>query len=354
MHPILSQENMNFEAAYRDPKHASSFGGVDSLKRTFKVKGKDVKQWLETKDSYTLHKPIRRNFLRNRVLVSNINEQFQVDLVDMQSLAKINRDYKYILTCIDIVSKFAWAIPLKDKSGKSVKSALETIFKEKTPRLLQSDSGTELTNSLVQSYLKKMNVKFFTTKNETKASIVERFNRTLKTKMWKYFTEFNTKKYIDVIPDFIHSYNHTFHRSIKMEPASVNSNNKNEVLENLYGNLKNLKRKPPTFKVGDTVRISRQKLHFEKGYEQNWSREIFTVNKIIERIPIVYRLKDMSGEDIEGTFYEAELQKVVDSGFYPVEKVIKKKKKQGVTEYFVKFLGYPDKFNAWVTDVKIL
>lgn len=345
---------MNINAAYKDPKNPGSFGGVNALKRVFNGNVKDIKHWLSQKDSYTLHKPIRHKFMRNRVLVSNINEQFQVDLVDMQSLAKFNRGYKHILTCIDIFSKVAWAIPLKDKSGQSVKNALEAIFKEKTPRLLQSDAGTELTNALVQRYLKRLNIKFFITNNQTKASIIERFNRTLKTKMWKYFTEYNTKKYIDVIPDFMYSYNHTWHRSIKMEPASVNADNKNEVLENLYGNLKSLKRKQPTFKVGDTVRIGRQKLHFEKGYKQNWSIEIFTVNQIIRRIPTVYKLKDLAGEEIQGTFYEAELQKVIDSGFYPVEKIIKKKKKHGATEYFVKFLGYPEKFNAWVTDVKMV
>ncbi|XP_071036447.1 uncharacterized protein [Parasteatoda tepidariorum] len=170
--------------------------------------------------------------------------------------------------------------------------------------------------------------------------------------MWKYFTEFNTKNYIDVFDQLIWSYNHTRHSSIKMEPSSVNKSNNSEVLENLYGDLKTLKRNPPVFKVGDTVRISRLKGHFEKGYEHNWSREIFTIHEIIPRIPVVYRLKDLQGEEIKGTFNKEELQKVVDSSFYPVEKVIKKRKKGGSTEYFVKVLGYPEKFNAWVSDIQ--
>lgn len=339
------------ENIYKNPKHPGSFGGVNAVQRAVKKSTNDVKQWLSQKESYSLHKPIRHKFLRNRVLIGNINEQFQVDLVDMQSLEKYNDGYKYLLTCIDVFSKFAWAIPLRAKSAKCIKSALEIIFKDRKPRLLQSDCGTEFKNSLVQNYLKKLKIKFFTTHNQVKASIVERFNRTLKTKMWKYFTEFNTKKYIDVIDDLVFSYNHSWHRSIKMEPSSVNQSNRDQVLKNLYGDLSTLKAKPARFKIGDTVRISKQKMHFEKGYEQNWSREIFTVDKIIYRIPVVYKLKDLLGEEIKGTFYEAELQKVIDTGIYPVEKVIKKRKRRGNTEYFVKFLGYPEKFNTWVSEV---
>ncbi|GFV68145.1 chromo domain-containing protein [Trichonephila clavipes] len=137
-----------------------------------------------------------------------------------------------------------------------------------------------------------------------------------------------------------------------MEPVSVSRHNRKQVLKNLYGGLRNEKPKAPRFKMGDVVRINKQKLHFEKGYEQNWRRELFIVFEIVQRIPIVYRLKDLEGEEIKGTYYEAELQKVVDSGFYPVENVIKQRKRGGITEYFVKFLGYPEKFNDWVTDIQ--
>lgn len=342
------------EDSYRVPEHPASFSGVNALKRVLKENPKKIKKWLSLRDSYTLHKPIRKNFKRNRVLVSDINRQFQVDLADMQSLSETNEGYKYLLTCIDVFSKYAWAIPLKNKLGKSVKVALETIFHERKPQVLQSDKGTEFKNKTVQDYLKSQNIKFFTTQNETKASVVERFNRTLKSKMWKYFTEWNTKNYINAIDQLVQSYNHTWHRSIQMEPASVNKNNRKQVLQNLYGDLPKQKFKPAKLKVGDTVRISKQKLQFEKGYEQNWTREIFIVYQIIPRNPIVYKLKDLQGEEINGTFYELELQKVVDSGFYPIEKVIKTRKIGGTMQYYVKFLGYPETFNAWVNEVKKL
>ncbi|GFU53049.1 uncharacterized transposon-derived protein F54H12.3 [Trichonephila clavipes] len=94
-----------------------------------------------------LHKPVRHKFQRNRVFVSDIDRQFQADLVDMQSLAEFNKEYKYLLTCIDLFSKFAWAVPLKDKFGKSVKSGLEIIFKERKPKVLQTDAAVGENNS---------------------------------------------------------------------------------------------------------------------------------------------------------------------------------------------------------------
>ncbi|GFS95637.1 uncharacterized transposon-derived protein F54H12.3 [Trichonephila clavipes] len=275
--------HQDLAAFYENPEVPNSFGGVEALHRSVKGKysKKDVKHWLSQKDAYTLHKPVRHKFQRNRVFVSDIDRQFQADLVHMQSLAEFNKGYKYLLTCIDLFSKFAWAVPLKDKFGKSVKSGLEIIFKERKPKVLQTDA--------VVGYL-------------------------------------NTKNYIDVIDKLIHSYNHSYHRSIKMEPVSVSRHNRKQVLKYLYGGLRNEKPKAPRFKIGDVVRINKQKLHFEKGYEQNWRRELFIVFEIVQRISIVYRLKDLQGEEIKGTYYEAELQKVVDSDFYPVENVIKQRK----------------------------
>ncbi|GBO14419.1 Putative uncharacterized transposon-derived protein F54H12.3 [Araneus ventricosus] len=250
--------------------------------------------------------------------------------------------------------KFAWAIPLKDKTGQSILNGFKKIFKECKPQVLQTDKGTEFKNSLVQNYLKKMKVHFFTTNNETKSSIVKRFHRTLMSKLTRYFTEYNIRKYIDVIEELIYSYNHTWNRSTKIEPSSVNIDNQAEVWQNLYVDLSKQKSEKAVFKVGDTVRVSKWKRRFGKGYENNCSREIFTVHQIIPRIPIVYKLQDLNNNVIKGTFYETEIQKVVDSGYYPVKRVIKKWKRKGKLYYFVKFQDYPDEFNSWVSEVKML
>lgn len=345
--------NQVLAKTYENPSHPGSYGGINALYRALRgsVKTKDIKSYLQTKDSYTLHKPLKHKFLRNQVIVGGLNEQFQADLVDMQSLASHNDDYKYLLTCIDILSKYAWAIPLKNKKSEEIVSAFKKIFSERVPQTLQTDAGKEFTNKHFQNFLKKNKVHFFTTHNSTKASIVERFNRTLKTKMFKYFTEKNTKRFMDVIDELLHSYNHTWHRSIKTDPASVTLENQNKIWHTLYGQPKIILSKS-NLKVGDTVRISKQKMLFEKAYLQNWTQEIFTIHQIVRRIPIVYKLKDLAGEVIQGTFYKEELQKITDSGYYPVEKILKTRKTNGKMEYFVKFQGYPEKFNAWVWDVK--
>ncbi|GFY13672.1 uncharacterized protein TNCV_4960421 [Trichonephila clavipes] len=139
-------------AFYENPEVPNSFGAVEALHRSVKGKysKKDVKHWLSEKDAYTLHKPVRHKFQRNRLFVSDIDRQFQADLVDMQSLAEFNKGYKYLLTCIDLFSKFAWAVPLKDKFGKSVKSGLQIIFKERKPKVLQTDAENKISHFKTQ------------------------------------------------------------------------------------------------------------------------------------------------------------------------------------------------------------
>jgi hypothetical protein len=154
----------------------ASYGGLSK----FKPKGyakKQVREWLQSQDTYTLHKPTRRRFPRRRV------------------------GFKYLLTCIDVLSRYQWVVSLTDKTGKTLKDAFQVIFKSgRRPIRLQTDKGTEFINRVFQTFPKEHDMHFFTTYNEeTKASIVESFNRTLKTKMWKYFTHRETLTYVDVL-----------------------------------------------------------------------------------------------------------------------------------------------------------
>ena len=218
---------------YYSPESPASFGGVEAVYRVVKNDGKfqisrnKIREWLKQQDTYTLHKPVRHRFKRNKVIVGAVDEEWEADLVIMDSLSKKNNGYKYILTVIDVLSKYAWAEPIKTKSGENLVKAFEKICKKgRQPEKLHTDKGTEFTNRLFQRFLKDKNILFFTTHNDTKASIVERFNRTLKGKMWKYFTAKNTLKYIDVLQKLMYSYNHSRHRSIGMKPADVNPKTK--------------------------------------------------------------------------------------------------------------------------------
>ena len=128
------------------------------------------------------------------MVVYRIDHQWQADLVDLGKLAFYNKGFKYLLTCIDVLSRYAWVVPLKDKTGKTLKEAFHVMFKTgRQPISLQTDKGTEFTNRIFQKFLNEHDVHFTTYNEETKANIVERFNRILKTKMWKYLV-FHTQK----------------------------------------------------------------------------------------------------------------------------------------------------------------
>lgn len=160
------------------------------------------------------------------------------DLVEVQSIAKQNKGFRYILVIIDEFSKYAWAQPIKKKTGKDVTEAFVKILKSANghkPQNLQTDAGKEFYNQVFQNLMKQQNIYHFSTLGGAKASIVERFDRTLKSKLYKYFTAANMLKYVDVLPKLMYQYNHTYHKSIRMSPAKVTSFNTKEVWYNLYG-----------------------------------------------------------------------------------------------------------------------
>lgn len=341
------------ESVYYNPTAPGSYGGVKPLSRYGGVRVSNAKQWLLSQDAYTLHKPVRHRFPRRKTYSKGINDLFQADLVDMQSLSKFNDGYRFILTVIDVFSKKAYAQPLKDKRASSLVQALKNVFDQTSipVQFLQTDRGSEFLNHEVQAYLKEKNIKHYSSFNdEIKSAVIERWNRTLKTRMFRYFTHKNTNKWIDVLQDLVEAYNHTYHRSIKMSPADVNDANAELVAQRLYPIKPTPKWK---FNVGDSVRISREKQIFRKGYLPGWSEEIFTIESRNPTNPVTYKLKDLGSESINGSFYEPELQKVVKTrdDVYIVEKVLKTRRRGGVVESFVKWRGYPDKFNSWTSDV---
>ena len=198
--------------------------------------------------------------------------------------------------------------------------------------------------------MRKEDIQLYNTYNETKASVVERLIRTLKTKMWHFFTAKRTRRYVDMLDKLAYSYNHSKHRSIKKKPVNVTVQNEQEVWHTLYGDRPARKKRVKyKFSIGDQVRISKMKRKFEKGYLPNFSKEIFTISKQIPRHPPVYKLKDYDQEELDGTFYKEELQKIIkEDDVYEVEEILEKKGRGKNEQYFVKWLGYPAKFNSWI------
>ena len=170
--------------------------------------------------------------------------------------------------------------------------------------------------------------------------------------MFKHFTRKQTRTYVDVLDKLVTSYNATRHSSIGTSPASVNVGNAEDVWQTLYGGHCQTTRQP-RFRVGDLVRISKAKRTFQKGYLPNWSRELFSVVSVRPTQPPTYTLDDQNGENVRGTFYEPELQKIAEAPeAYKVENVLAErsavKGRRNVVQVLVKWLGYPDSFNSWI------
>ena len=247
---------------------------------------------------------------------------------------------------IDVFSKYGWLIPLKDKTGKSVASALKTIFEERKPEKMWVDKSKEFYNKDVKDL-----IELYSTENEEKSSVVERWIRTMVIKtLWKYFTANSTNIYINVLSDLVKKYNNTRHSSIKMTPVKASKKeNKLIVWRNLYPDRLEIRDINPKFSVGDKVRISKKKKTFEKGYTTRWTEEIFTITEVQRTQPPMYKIADLNGEEIKGTFYEPEQQKTSQE-IFRIEKVIKRGKKKSL----VKWKGYSDDFNSWVDNKDIV
>ena len=308
-----------------------------------------VQSFLTDQQAYSLHKPARKNFERNHTYVGGIDRQWQADLVDMQKLSRFNKGYKYILTCIDIFSKYAWAIPVKDKSSMGMIAGFRELFRQAAPRVperLQTDKGKEFLAKPVQKLLSEYNIKHFVSNSDMKAAVVERFNRTLKEKMWTRFYDQNTKNYVGSLAEHMSAYNSSPHRSIRMAPSDVTKEHEDAIWVRLYGDGSTRNGAAAELEPGQKVRVSRWKGQFEKGYKPRWSEEHFNVKKVAAHPRRMYEIVDYSGEPVEGQFYDAEVQPI-RKNIYTVEKVLAKRKLKGRAQILVKWRGWPEKFNSW-------
>ena len=268
----------------------------------------------------------------------------------MREWEKQNKGYKYMLNVIDVFSKYAWSIPMKNKTGVTTLEAFKKIAKQsdRIPKHLWVDKGLEFYNKDVNGWLKENNIVMYSTFSEHKSVVVERFNRTLKETMWKRFTAENTRNWIDMLDKLLHSYNNKVHSTIGMTPVEASKKeNEMNILQNITYKTRPIPLRKAKLKVGDKVRISRTKSMFEKGYLPNWSEQLYVVDNVQQTVPITYKIKDLLGEEIEGSFYEQELQKSQQE-VYRVEKVIRKKKINGIDHALVKWSGYNEKFNEWI------
>ena len=175
-----------------------------------------------------LHKPIIRKFNKRKVYSQFKGNIWEVDLADMQSLSKKNEGIKYLLCAIDLYSKYAFVIPLRDKKGISIVNAFNKIIKQsnRKPNKIWVDQGGEFYNNVFEKWLSDNDINMYSTDNEGKSVVAERFIRTLTNKLHKHMTATGKNVYYDVLDDVVNKYNNTKHSTIKMKPIDVGDNNK--------------------------------------------------------------------------------------------------------------------------------
>ena len=346
---------------YTDTKSPSAFAGADALYKEAKkhdssIKKKDVIYYLEGNRTYTLHKPRRIHFKRSRTIPSGFMTDVQVDLADFQKLSRQNEGHKYILVGIDVLSKRIFASPTKSKNFKDMKNAFENLFDQMPmlPHRIYSDRGTEF---IMREKVKKDNkidyIDFFKEKDiqkfksstkTIKAALAERAIRNLKSRLYRIFSEHNTLNWLKYLPQVVDGINHSYCRVTKMRPVDVNFKNAQTLWKNIFGNeFSNKSDDKPKHNLGSNVRMANYKETFDKGYLPNWSDEILTIAKVKKGKPYTYKVKDDKGEMFEGNFYSEDLGKTrKDSETTYRIKVLKNRTRNGIKEYYVKFLGYSD------------
>ena len=296
------------------------------------------------------HRP--KTFPRRKVYASGVNEIWTADLMDVQRYSKVNKNMTFILVVVDVFSRYAYARGMKRKTAKSTADALKDILKENQkrgdPKFLWTDDGKEFKNQDVGALLARHgNVKWYSTHNTVKASIAERFIRTLRIMIEREYILTDSTVWYKCLPRLILEYNRRKHRTIKMSPIdALKPENKAAVYASQFKGSTGGTR--PAFYVGQRVRTCLNKKLFEKGSTQNWTEEIFRISDIVPGQPTTYRLEDLLGDEITGTFYKEQLRST-NQAIYRVERVLRRRGNQAL----VKWTDYDSRFNSWVNEASI-
>jgi hypothetical protein len=343
---------MDLKQYYNNIDFKGSYGGKDRFYKSLKdiipdISRKDVEKYLQTDDSYTLHKPVQKPRKFRRIYSRGIRYAFSIDLVDMSHLARKNRGYKWLISCIDMFSRKLYCFKSKNKKGKTITNVLRDFLTREKPRKIETDEGGEFECAPFKALCKRLKIKMYHVYSDRKCSLIERAQKTLKGIMYRRFTATGSHVWWNVIDKLVENYNNSFHRSIQMAPNEVNSSNEARVRATLYPSLPRAKK--AKYEVGQTVRITRKRTAFQRGFHHQWSYEIFKIAAVKDTKPKTYELVDFNSEVIKGSFYEQEIQPVdKSSNIYSVERIVRKRRYQGGVQYLVKYLGYPSTFNSWV------
>ena len=365
---ISAKDEAYIREAYYDLSQPGSFAGSVKLWKAIKqredrplsVTQKVVSEWLEKQEVHNLHKMPKRNFKTEKIIVGEVDEQWDADLLVFTQYAKYNKGYRYIGVFIDLFSRYVWLHALKTKGSKEMVEMVRSVFaKGRQCKFIRTDRGSEWLNKHLQEYLREKGVKHLVTYSPWHAAFAERVIRSAKGKLFKYFAENRTYEWYPILQELADSLNATEHSSTGMAPKDITVENEREVYEKIYLPVELEREKTSIrykYNVGDKVRISVARGAFQKGYMENYSREVFVIAARLPTVPPRYRIKDWDEEIVLGSFYEAEMIPALVDGdtLYSIEKILRYKTIKGKKHALVKWEHYSDKFNSWVpySDVK--
>ena len=342
------------DSIYLDPKSGGSYSSPTKILAEVKRRNyyknvtiHKIQNYLRGKPVQSLYRQSITKFRRPRVRVSGINSQFEIDLMDISRYSSHNDKFMFLVVCIDVLSKFAWAVPIRTKHGRAVADVVQGIIQDRTPTTISTDRGSEFKSHFFHQVLRDKGVRHFYA--NSKAPIVERLNRTIRLRLARYMYQNKTQRFIDDLQKIIGAYNKSYHRSIKMRPIDVTEANAHIAFDNLYGHEKLPPKKRFRYKINDNVRISEIKSgFFTREFFERFSREVFVVHKrfLIDHINM-YQIKDCSDTILEGSFYEQELTKV-DVDRYPIESILEEKVENGKKFVKVKYENFPAACASWV------
>jgi transposase InsO family protein len=302
---------------YFDTKSPAAYAGVDrvhkEIKKTFPTTTIDeVREFLQGQSTYTLYRPNIKRFQRLKTVPSGLNTDWQADLAMFDTLYKNNDGYKYLLVCIDVLSRKIYGAPVKSKSPHHVKEGFKKIFeKAKTrPLKIYTDRGLEFqAREMIKFFEDNDIIKLVVYTPETHAGVVERANKTIKLRLYRYFHKNKTHRWVDAIDKIINGINNSVNRTIGVKPNDVTYKNAQELRERVFGDAFE-SRRGPRFEEGDLVRMSKDKGVFGRSFHPSYTMEIFKIKTVKLSNPPHYKIQDLKGNDIKGVFYEQDLSKI--------------------------------------------
>nr|CAD2188770.1 unnamed protein product [Meloidogyne enterolobii]CAD2197783.1 unnamed protein product [Meloidogyne enterolobii] len=352
---------------YKDVNSPTCFTSIDPLLREARrfdknITREDVKEYLATQNTYTLHRKVVRKYSRMHTLAPGLHTEWQADLSIFDRISGQNRGFKYLLVCIDTLSRQIFVEPVKSKHSANMIEAFKKLFSriKIVPWKILTDQGIEFTAKDVQKYFNSLEMEHFSmhTSPQWHAGMAERANRSIKERLYRYFTENRTLKWIDIIQDIVSAINNSHNSSIGMCPTDVTYENaeglRTKLKEQAIEEFAPKRWKTNNFSVGDKVRIEKYKHIFQKGYLPNFTNEIFKIIKIrlVSHQPPTYKICDRDGEQIRGWFYANDLCLVKEhrsnDKLYNIEKILRKRKISNEYHCFVKWKGYSANYNSWV------